>query len=173
MTSATASQGKMRGQTERGRDPEGGLPFLRWELVFYGLLIAVALSMRLWDLGARAFGYDESLHAYYGFRLAQGFEYQHSPLTHGPFQFHGMAALYFLLGDSDAVSRVLHALFGTALVLLPIFLRGPPWQNGRADYGRDAGLFPHDALLQPIRSQRHPDVGMDTGSCGAPVALPG
>ena len=123
MTSATASQGKMRGETERGRDPEGGLPFLRWELVFYGLLIAVALSMRLWDLGARAFGYDESLHAYYGFRLAQGFEYQHSPLTHGPFQFHGMAALYFLLGDSDAVSRVLHALFGTALVLLPIFLR--------------------------------------------------
>ena len=122
MTSETPSTSEAREQPEP-RVAIGGLPFLRWELAFFGLLFLVALSMRLWDLGSRAFGYDESLHAYYSFRLAQGFEYMHSPLTHGPFQFHGMAALYFLLGDSDYVSRLLHALFGTALVLLPLLLR--------------------------------------------------
>ncbi len=101
----------------------GGMPFERWELVAFGVIFLVALSMRLWDLGSRAFGYDESLHAYYSFRLAQGFEYLHNPLTHGPFQYHIMAAFYFLLGDSDYVSRLSHALFGAALVLLPLFLR--------------------------------------------------
>ena len=94
-----------------------------WEAIAYGLLILVALLMRLWDLGSRAFGYDESLHAYYSFRLAEGFGYQHSPLMHGPFQFHGSAFFMFLFGDSDFTARLLYVLFGTALVVLPYFLR--------------------------------------------------
>ena len=130
MTRDSASTGEMQEQGTAARGPSlGGMPLLRWEVAFFGLLFLVALSMRLWDLGSRALGYDESLHAYYGFRLAQGFEYLHSPLTHGPFQFHGMAAVYFLLGDSDYTTRLLHALFGTVLVLIPIFLRK---QLGRA-----------------------------------------
>jgi 4-amino-4-deoxy-L-arabinose transferase-like glycosyltransferase len=94
-----------------------------WEVWAYGLLILVALSMRLWDLGSRAIGYDESLHLYYSFRLAEGFGFQHSPLMHGPLQFHGTAAFFFLLGDSDYMARVLYAIFGTALVGVPYFLR--------------------------------------------------
>ena len=94
-----------------------------WEVWAYGLLILVALSMRLWDLGSRAVGYDESLHLYYSFRLAEGFGFQHSPLMHGPLQFHGVAAFFFLFGDSDYMARVLYAIFGTALVGVPYFLR--------------------------------------------------
>ena len=94
-----------------------------WELVAYILLILVALSMRFWDLGSRAFSYDESLHAYYSFRLAEGFGFQHSPLMHGPLQFHGVAAFFFLFGDSDYVARILPAIFGTVLVGVPYFLR--------------------------------------------------
>jgi hypothetical protein len=94
-----------------------------WEAIAYGLLILVALLMRLWDLGSRAFGYDESLHAYYSFRLAEGLGFQHSPLMHGPFQFHGSAFFMFLFGDSDFTARLLPVLFGTVLVGLPYFLR--------------------------------------------------
>ena len=42
---------------------------------------------------------------------------------HGPFQFHGVALMFFLFGDSDAVARLLPALFGTVIVFLPYFLR--------------------------------------------------
>ncbi len=121
MTSDTAPTAALSEQQSSTR--AAGMPFLRWEVAAYGLLFLVALSMRLWDLGSRAMGYDESLHAYYSFRLAEGFAYQHSPLTHGPFQFHAMALLYFLLGDTDYVTRLSHALFGAALVMLPILLR--------------------------------------------------
>jgi len=94
-----------------------------WEIIAYSLLILVALIMRFWDLGSRAFSYDESLHAYYSFRLAEGFGFQHSPLMHGPLQFHGVAASFFLFGDSDYVARLLPAIFGTVLVGVPYFLR--------------------------------------------------
>ena len=168
MTSATPTERKAQGQTEQGSHPEGGLPFLRWEVVFYGLLIAVALSMRLWNLGARAFGYDESLHAYYSFRLAEGFEYQHSPLTHGPFQFHAMAALYFLLGDSDSVSRLLHALFGAALVSLPIFLRE---RLGRAGALTTAVLLAFSPMMLFYSRYARNDILMSVWTLGLVVLL--
>ena len=95
----------------------------RWEMAFYVSLVVISLLMRFWDLGSRAMGYDESLHGYYSFRLAEGLGYEHSPLMHGPFQFHGVAFMFFLFGDSDAVARLLPALFGTVIVFLPYFLR--------------------------------------------------
>ncbi|MBF8266763.1 MAG: 2 protein [Dehalococcoidia bacterium] len=109
-------------EREQGRSLMAALA-PHWESAAYGLLILVALVMRLWDLGSRAMGYDESLHTYYSFRLAEGLGFQHTPMMHGPFQFHGMAFLMFLFGDSESSARLLVALFGTALVGLPYFLR--------------------------------------------------
>ena len=43
---------------------------------------------------------------------------------HGPFQFIGTSLLYRIFGDGDTAARVLPALFGTALVGLPILFRG-------------------------------------------------
>jgi len=93
------------------------------ELIPYLMLAAVALGMRLWDLGSRAMSHDESLHVFYSWGLAQGNGYEHNPLMHGPFQFFGNALNFILFGDSDFTARLLPVLFGAALVLLPFFLR--------------------------------------------------
>ena len=98
-------------------------PWRRWEVWAYLILIATALSMRLWDLGAQALHHDESLHATYAWYLFQGRGYVHDPMMHGPFQFSGTAVMFFLFGDSDFTVRLLPALFGTALVGLPVLLR--------------------------------------------------
>ncbi len=42
---------------------------------------------------------------------------------HGPFQIEMVAAIFTILGDSDFTSRLIYALFGTALAALPYFLR--------------------------------------------------
>ena len=120
------------------RPSEPGRPWARWELWAYVGLLLVALGIRLWDLGAQAIHHDESLHAVYSWYLAEGRGYVHNPLMHGPFQFAGTALLYKLFGASDATARLLPALFGTALVGLPIFLRG---YLGRAGALAASGLL--------------------------------
>ncbi|MCX6021356.1 MAG: TIGR03663 family protein [Chloroflexi bacterium] len=96
---------------------------LDWERLLYGLLIVTALTMRLWDLGARALHHDESLHALYSWYLYTGRGYQHDPMMHGPFQFHASALMYFLFGASDATARLTAALCGTGMVAAPYLLR--------------------------------------------------
>src|SRR3990172_13322427 len=117
----------------------GGEPFpMRWEIAAYVLLIVIAASLRFWDLGSRALHHDESLHATYSWYLAVGRGYRHDPMMHGPLQFHLTALVYFLLGASDYMSRIMPALFGTALVGLPWLLRR---QLGRPGALASAGLL--------------------------------
>lgn len=103
---------------------------LDWESGVYLALIAIAFLLRFWDLGSRMLHHDESLHATYSWYLYIGRGYKHDPMMHGPFQFHLMALMYFLLGVSDATVRVAPALFGTALVGLPYFLRDRLGKSG-------------------------------------------
>src|SRR2546428_4101305 len=111
----------------RTRDASGTLSLrlrLTWEAAAYGVLIACAFAFRLWDLGSRAMHHDESLHSYYAYQILQGHGYEHSPVLHGPFQFFGMALTFFLTGGaSDTSARILPALFGGVLVLLPLLFR--------------------------------------------------
>ncbi len=86
-------------------------------------LMALAAALRFWDLGARALHHDESLHAQYAWYVYQGRGYTHDPLMHGPFQFLGVGTVFFFLGASDYTARVMAAIFGTALVGMPWFLR--------------------------------------------------
>ena len=95
----------------------------KWEIAAYGLLLATALGMRLWDLGARAMHHDESLHALYSFNLSVGDGYVHNPMMHGPFQMEATAAIFYVLGDGEFTARLLYALAGTALVAMPLLLR--------------------------------------------------
>ena len=106
---------------------------LWWEIAAYATVIATAAGMRLWDLGSRALHHDESLHAYYAWRLSEGHGFKHDPMMHGPLQFESSAALLTLFGDNDYSSRVLYALAGTALVAMPFFFR--------ARLGRLGALF--------------------------------
>ena len=97
---------------------------LSWELVAYASFIVVGAGMRFWDLGSRALHHDESLHGFYAYDIFLGRGYEHSPLLHGPFQFFGTALTFFLSGGaSDYTVRILPALFGVALIVLPFFFR--------------------------------------------------
>lgn len=95
----------------------------RQELWVYAAIAATALGTRLWDVGGRALHYDEILHAWYSWRFVDGAGYSHTPLTHGPFLFHGAAAVFSVFGASDFTVRLLPALFGAALVGMPYLLR--------------------------------------------------
>ena len=96
---------------------------LNGEIAFYVALAIIAFIMRMWQLGERAVHYDEGLHLGCGFNLFNPAAWCLEPWTHGPFQFIGTAANYAVLGDSEISGRLLPVLFGTAIVVLPYFLR--------------------------------------------------
>ena len=92
---------------------------ISWEMVVFGIIILLGVITRFYDLGARVISHDETSHVYYAWRLFKGMGYSHDPITHGPFQFHFLALVYFLFGDSDYVARVPAAI--TSLISI-IFL---------------------------------------------------
>ena len=106
-----------------------------WLEVSFIIVMALALGMRLFELSGRTMHYDEAIHLHYSFKLTNspgsaigwpwifGTDYFHSAWMHGPFQIEMAAAIFKIFGDSDFTSRLGYALFGTALVGLPYFLR--------------------------------------------------
>ncbi len=94
-----------------------------WEKGAYLLIVIAALFSRLYMLGVRSMSHDESLHVVYSYNLFAGKGYQHSPMMHGPLLFHLNALAYFFFGDTDFTSRLVPALLGIALILLPIAFR--------------------------------------------------
>ena len=87
------------------------------------MLVAVALGLRLYDLGDRPFHHDESQDAYFSWILFTEGDYAYNPLLHGPLRFYLTASMYSLFGDSDFTARLAPALMGTAMVAMPYFLR--------------------------------------------------
>ncbi len=112
-----------------------GLRRCGWLEAAFFAVIVVALGLRLFELSGRTMHYDEAIHLHFSFKLANssggalgwpwifGTNYFHSAWMHGPFQIELVAAIFTILGDSDFTSRLAYALFGTALVGLPYFLR--------------------------------------------------
>ena len=94
-----------------------------WYTALYIVVVVAAAVIRFWDLGARALHHDESLHAFYSWSLYNGDGYIHNPMMHGPFQMEATAGLFFLFGDGDYTARLLYAIAGTALVLMPLLFR--------------------------------------------------
>jgi uncharacterized protein (TIGR03663 family) len=95
----------------------------RAEIAAYVLLVAVALALRLWDLGDRPFHHDESQDAYFSWVFFTQGDYEYNPLLHGPLRFYLTAAMYGVFGDSDFTARLAPALMGTLMVPLPYLLR--------------------------------------------------
>ena len=93
------------------------------QYALYALLFLTGLGMRLVRLGYMAVHHDESLHGYFGYQIAIGNEYQHSPLTHGMLLFELIAGAFFLFGDSEFTLRLSMAVFGSALILVPLLMR--------------------------------------------------
>ncbi|HEY9528587.1 MAG TPA: flippase activity-associated protein Agl23, partial [Anaerolineales bacterium] len=88
------------------------------EVVLFAGIILLAIVTRFYDLGARVMSHDESLHTYFSWLLYRGQGYQHTPMMHGPWQFHWIALSYFLFGVSDFTARIPAALFSIATVVM-------------------------------------------------------
>ena len=90
--------------------------FIKSKMILITVLIALsAFILRIIDLDVRAIHHDESLHALYSWVLMKEMIYIHDPMTHGPFQFHIIALFYRLFGDSDFVTRLPSAVFGSLI----------------------------------------------------------
>jgi len=85
------------------------------------LIILVTILSRFTMLDARDMSHDEVNHVVPSWELFTGKGYVHTPVTHGPFQFHIVALTYFLFGDNDYTSRVPAALFSTLAVVFVLF----------------------------------------------------
>jgi len=92
------------------------LPAITNEIALFAGIILLAVITRFYDLGARVMSHDESLHTYFSWLLYRGQGYQHTPMMHGPWQFHLIALSYFLFGASDFTARIPAALFSIATV---------------------------------------------------------
>jgi uncharacterized protein (TIGR03663 family) len=141
---------------------------LDWELTLYVLFIAVGAALRFWDLGARAFHHDESLHAQYSWYLFNNGDYDHNPMMHGPFQFFGTAFNFLLFGVSDYTARILPAFAGTALIGLPFFLRR---QLGRSGALIAAGLIAFSPTLLYFSRFARNDIYVGLWTLGLVVCL--
>lgn len=91
-------------------------------------LILLALFTRFYDLESRVMSHDESEHTYFSWFLAEHGSYQHTPITHGPLQFHILAITYQIFGDTDASSRFPAAAAGVLAIGLILLLRR--WLGG-------------------------------------------
>ncbi|MBC8496284.1 MAG: TIGR03663 family protein, partial [Chloroflexi bacterium] len=96
---------------------------LNWETLIFTALIILAFVTRFYDLESRVMSHDENSHVYYAWQLSQGSGYSHTPMTHGPYQFHIVALSYFLFGDNDFTARIPAALFGIATIFFLWYYR--------------------------------------------------
>ena len=121
----------------------------------YLTIVSLAILTRFWDLGTRAMNHDESLHTYYSWKLYDHYEYTHNPLMHGPFLFHANALSYFLFGDNDVTGRIVPAIFGVALVMMPALLRSPRLLGRWGALTASAVLLFSPSILYYSRFIRH------------------
>ncbi len=111
---------------------------VNWEMVIFLIIVAIAILSRFYDLGARVMSHDESLHTLFSWNLFRGNGYQHTPMMHGPLQFHLVAFSYFLFEASDFTARIPAALASIATI---VFLWNYRRFLGRTGTLIAAGLF--------------------------------
>jgi uncharacterized protein (TIGR03663 family) len=111
---------------DRTPDPDdhpAGLPpwvNLRNTVIALGLF---GLTIRLASLGARPFHHDESLDAWFSWRVLNGDYEGYDPVYHGPLRFYLTASIFWLIGESETTARLLAAFSGAVVVVLPWYWR--------------------------------------------------
>lgn len=96
-------------------------PNFKIEHLLIAIILVLTIVSRFYNVGERDMDHDEVNHVVPSYELYMGNGYVHDPITHGPLQFHLVAATYFLFGDSDFASRVPSAVFGVMTVALILF----------------------------------------------------
>jgi len=89
-----------------------------------GVLAVVAIAwLRLAGLGDRPMHHDESLDAWFSWRLATGQGYEYDPVYHGPLRIILTAGIFKVFGAGDLTARLLTATCGLALLATPLLIR--------------------------------------------------
>jgi uncharacterized protein (TIGR03663 family) len=93
-----------------------------YRFIYVIIAIAViAIISRFVLLGARPIHHDEGMLAYFAWKLARFGEYTYTPQIHAPILFYVQALLFLIFGESSVALRTGPAVFGVALVLIPVF----------------------------------------------------
>lgn len=90
-------------------------------LIVSCIIIALAILSRFVFLGDKPLHHDEGMLSYFAWRLSHFGDYIYTPQIHSPILFYVQAIFYLILGVSDTVSKVGPAVFGVALVSIPLF----------------------------------------------------
>lgn len=99
------------------------LPGITYDILIFAAIILATLFTRFYDLEARVMSHDESLHTYFSWLLYRGQGYEHTPMMHGPLQFHLLALTYFIFGVNDFTSRIPAVVFSIATVWMVWYWR--------------------------------------------------
>lgn len=94
----------------------------RTALLFF-LVFALALAVRLLNLGGIPSDPREAGNAALSFLLYRTGEYKFFPLLHGPFYYYATAAAFHLAGVSILSARLMPAIFGALIVFLFLPMR--------------------------------------------------
>jgi uncharacterized protein (TIGR03663 family) len=110
------------GKTDNGMDQSaldrktvGGLTL---EQVLYIVVFIIAVFLRTYELGVRPYHHDESIHAFFSWRILEnGFgDYKYDPVYHGPLLYYTSALMMWLFGDNDFTGRLSAVVFGVGVV---------------------------------------------------------
>jgi uncharacterized protein (TIGR03663 family) len=84
------------------------------EKAIYIAVFIVAIVLRTYSLGPRPYHHDESIHAFYSWKVTDAGlgDYRYDPVYHGPVLYYSSAAVMFLLGDNDFTGRLSAVIFG-------------------------------------------------------------
>jgi uncharacterized protein (TIGR03663 family) len=105
------------------------------EQCLYILFFVIAIVTRLYILGERPYHHDESIHAFFSWKITHDGvgDYQYDPVYHGPVLYYATALVMRLFGDSDFTGRLSAVAFGLGVV-------GFAWPLRRY-LGRNAALW--------------------------------
>jgi len=93
---------------------------LRLETILYIVALGLGMAVRMYNLGVQPLSDSEAQWALQALHLAQGETFSPGPQ---PAYISLTALVFFLFGGTDALARLWPAIFGSALVLLPILWR--------------------------------------------------
>ena len=93
---------------ERYDNTSAGTLFLAIFLI--GLLFRVLFP----DL--KLLHHDEAIHAWFSYELLTTGSYRYDPMYHGPLLYYLIATAFSIFGDSDAVGRLVPAIFGALII---------------------------------------------------------
>src|SRR5215475_6056597 len=76
---------------------------LTLEQVVYIVIFLIAVVLRTYDLGIRPYHHDESIHAFFSWRILENGlgDYKYDPVYHGPLLYYSSALMMWLFGDSE------------------------------------------------------------------------